>query len=141
MDEGRTCIQTQRLRSTQLALLAILNVRTTRPTDYKGEPISITHGSFNSSRLMMVQLTLVLRHYVKHCRLTNKASIRVREAAGELAGVAAVALCLPRRGCTVPPGNSTVSSRRREGPKRLLERTSSPRNKVSPSLLAKDPVH
>lgn len=44
---------------------------------------------------MMVKLTLVFRHYVKHCRLTNKASIRVREAAGELAGVTAVALCLP----------------------------------------------
>lgn len=44
---------------------------------------------------MMVKLTLVLRHYVKHCRLTNKASIQVREAAGELAGVTAVALCLP----------------------------------------------
>lgn len=43
----------------------------------------------------MVQLTLVLRHYVKHCRLTNQASIQVREAAGELAGVTAVALCLP----------------------------------------------
>lgn len=44
---------------------------------------------------MMVKLTLVLRHYVKHCRLNNKASIQVREAAGELAGVTAVALCLP----------------------------------------------
>lgn len=44
---------------------------------------------------MTVKLTLVLRHYVKHCRLTNKASIQVREAAGELAGVTAVALCLP----------------------------------------------
>lgn len=45
---------------------------------------------------MMVKLTLVLRHYVKHCRLTNKASISKEEKQqGELAGVAAVALRLP----------------------------------------------
>lgn len=45
--------------------------------------------------MILVKHTLVLRHYVKHCRLTDKASIQETEAAGELAGVAAVALCLP----------------------------------------------
>lgn len=34
----------------------------------------------------MVKHTLVLRHYVKHCRLTDKAQIQETEAAGELAG-------------------------------------------------------
>lgn len=68
---------------------------------------------------MMVKLTLVFRHYVKHCRLTNKASIQVREAAGELAGVTAVALCLP--GVAAPYRRvTTVPSRRRGEPKELL---------------------
>lgn len=60
----------------------------------------------------MVKFTLVLRHYVEHCRLADKASVRVREAAGELAGVAAVALCLLRRGCTAPPDNFSSSKPR-----------------------------
>lgn len=70
------------------------------------------HGNrfYNGSRLITVKHTLVLRHYVKHCRLTDKASVQVTETAGELAGVAAVALCLSRRGCTLPPGNFGVSS-------------------------------
>lgn len=44
------------------------------------------HWSFNSLMLIQVKRTLVLRHYVKHCRLTDKASIQHTEAAGELAG-------------------------------------------------------
>lgn len=77
----------------------------------------------------MVKLTLVLRHYVKHCRLTNKALIQVREAAGELAGVTAVALCLP--GVAAPYRRVTQQSQADGGEKRLLWRISSLWIKVS----------
>lgn len=94
-----------------LRYVSHLNVRKTRQTDYNGGQININR-LFNGSRMIIVKHTLVLGHYVKHCRLTDKASIQVTEAAGELAGVAAVALCLPRRGCTLPPGNFSSSKPR-----------------------------
>lgn len=61
---------------------------------------------FRCVLLIVHKHTLVFRHYVKHCRLADTASIREAETAGELAGEWRPSLCaFSRRGCTLAPGN------------------------------------
>lgn len=58
--------------------------------------------------MVMLKHTLVLRHYVKHCRLTDEASIQVTGAAGELAGVAASRCAFP--GVAAPYRRATLAA-------------------------------
>lgn len=70
---------------------------------------------------MVVKRTLVLGHYVKHCRLTDQAPIRGNRSSRRASrGIAAVALCLPRRGCTLPPGNFRSGKPRARKPEETL---------------------